>query len=252
MHGRTSGRVRNDIGPLASAVLGALLLCAAAAAGERLQTVSRGEKDPTELALFPRGAWVRPLAFGFNELVADAAWLRALQYYGEHRISDRRYPYLETLFQTVTDLDPRFVNAYIFGALTLAEDEGQLERGLALLQRGMAANPESWWLVFEYGFLQYIHGNDPDRAGHWLARAARMEDSPPWVRRLAAHASAKSGDRETAIALWLEMYHNSENEEIRRIARDYLARLGHPEFQSQSGTDSEAQVDRSLQPGRRG
>jgi hypothetical protein len=235
-------RARVDLVFLASALLGVTLLCAAAAAGERLKMASQEEKDPTELALFPRGAWVRPLAFGFNELVADAAWLRALQYYGEHRITDRRYPYLETLFQTVTDLDPRFVNAYIFGALTLAEDEGQLERGLTLLQRGMAANPESWWLVFEYGFLQYIHGNDPDRAGHWLARAARMADSPAWVRRLAAHASAKAGNRETAIALWLEMYHNSENEEIRRIARDYLGRLGHPDFQSRSDGESEART----------
>jgi tetratricopeptide (TPR) repeat protein len=202
--------------------------------------VTRTAGDPTELALFPTGAWIRPLTCGFNELAADAVWLRALQYYGEHRASDQRYPYLETLFQTLTDLDPRFVNAYIFGALTLAEDEGQLDRGLALLQRGMAANPESWWLVFEYGFLQYIHGDDPARAGHWLARAARMDDSPEWIQRLAAHASAKAGDRDTALALWLEVYHNSDNDEIRRIAREYLGRLGHPDFSTPAEDSSEA------------
>ena len=223
-----------------SASLGAVLLCAAAPAGTELQTRTRAGADPTELALFPTGAWIRPLTCGFNELVADAVWLRALQYYGEHRASDQRYPYLETLFQTLTDLDPRFVNAYIFGALTLAEDEGQLDRGLALLQRGMAANPESWWLVFEYGFLQYIHGDDPARAGYWLARAARMDGSPTWVQRLAAYASAKSGDRETALALWIEVYHNSDNDEIRRIAREYLERLGQPDFSRPAGDSSDA------------
>lgn len=227
----TSGRHRSMTGVVVSAASGVLLLVASVPAGQRLQSVSGGE-DPAELSLFPTGAWVRPLTCGFNELAADMVWLRALQYYGEHRVSDRRYPHLETLFRTLTDLDPRFVNAYIFGALTLAEDEHQLEKGLALLRRGMADNPESWWLVFEYGFLQSIHGDDPERAGYWLARAARMNDSPEWVRRLAAHATAEAGDRDTAVALWLEVYHNSENDEVRRIARDYLSRLGHPEFQS--------------------
>ena len=224
-----------------SASFGVILLCAAAWSGTKLQETTRVGDDPTELALFPTGAWIRPLACGFNELVADAVWLRALQYYGEHRASDRRYPYLETLFQTLTDLDPRFVNAYIFGALTLAEDEGQLDRGLALLRRGMAANPESWWLTFEYGFLQYIHG-DFAQAGHWLARAARMEGAEPWVQRLAAYASAKAGDHETALALWLEIYRNSENDEIRRIAREYLERLGHPDFSPPAEGSSEASL----------
>src|SRR5690606_690589 len=114
---------RRHTGLFVSASFGVILLCAAAWSGTKLQETTRVGDDPTELALFPTGAWIRPLACGFNELVADAVWLRALQYYGEHRASDRRYPYLETLFQTLTDLDPRFVNAYIFGALTLAEDE---------------------------------------------------------------------------------------------------------------------------------
>lgn len=204
---------------------GALLLLAAIPAAGRLEAVLGRASDEVELALFPTGAWVRPLAFGWTELAADLVWLQALQYYGKHRASDRRYPYLQTLFETLTDLDPRFVNAYIFGALTLAEDQHQPEAALRLLEKGMRENPKSWWLAFEYGFSHYVHGSDPARAGHWLARASRMEGAPDWVGRLAAYASTQAGDVRTARALWLGIYQNTENAEIRRIAADYLASL---------------------------
>ncbi|MCA9726701.1 MAG: hypothetical protein KC729_03395 [Candidatus Eisenbacteria bacterium] len=219
-------RVRRLPGVLAFTVGGLLLLSAAIPAGVRFDRAMARPADPTELALFPTGDWVRPAVCGFSALAADIVWLRALQYYGQHRGTDRHYPYLETLFRTLTDLDPHFINAYIFGALTLAEDEHREEAALELLRRGIARNPESWWLVFEYGFMFYVHGHDPVRASYWLTRAAHMEGAPEWTARLAAHASSQAGQATTAIALWREVYRNTENDEIRRIAVEKLAELG--------------------------
>ncbi len=219
------GASRNGIAVLAAILLGIAAYHAAGA----LESSRPDLQDDAELALFPHGPWVRPLAMGRNRLAADVAWLRAIQYYGEHRATDRLYPYAWTLFRTLTDLDPHFVNAYVFGALVLAGDQGDMEGAQLLLKEGMEANPGHWILPFEYGFLAYIHGDDMAGAAEYMARAARLPDAPPSVGRLAAYAAGRVGEVEFAIELWREMLRHTDNEEIRRIARRYLKELGAPE-----------------------
>lgn len=224
----STGSFRASALPLLAGV--ALLLLGARLGGAFAAGLEDLE-DGAELALFPRGSWIRPFICGRSELAADLVWLRAIQYYGTHRATDQSYPYAETLFGTLTDLDPTFINAYIFGALVLHEQYGRLEPALALLDKGIAANPDSYWLAFERGFFLYVTKTDPEGAVVWLTRAARMPGAPESFQRLAAFAAQRRGDREVATALWLEVYLATENEEIRKIARDYLRDLGHPDFQ---------------------
>ena len=46
-----------------------------------------------------------------------------------------------------------------------------------------------------------------------------------WLRTLAAAVAAKGGERETARLLWLEIYRDANNDQIRRSAQDHLAAL---------------------------
>jgi tetratricopeptide (TPR) repeat protein len=225
---RRSGRL-SSIGLLAL-VLG--LTGVAFVLVEPLQGSRLPLKDKDELTLFPRSAWVRPLTFGRARLAADLAWLEAIQYYGRHRKSDRRYPHAETLFRTLTGLDPRFEAAYVFGALVLAEEAGAPARAHELLAEGIRNNPQSWRLCFEYGFFAYLRRKDSAEAVTYLTRASRMPGAPATVARLAAYAAGQAGERETAIELWREMLRSADNEEVRRIARGYLRRLGAPEAAS--------------------
>jgi tetratricopeptide (TPR) repeat protein len=186
-------------------------------------------EDRDELTLFPRSAWVRPLTLGHARLAADLAWLEGIQYYGKHRKTDRQYPYAETLFRTLTGLDPGFEAAYVFGALVLREETGGPEKARELLAEGLRNNPESWRLCFEYGFFEFLERKDSAEAARYLARASRMKGAPASVGRLAAYAAGRAGERELAIELWREMIRSAENEEVRRIARRYLQSLGAPE-----------------------
>lgn len=211
--------------------VGALLLAGALGARERLEGSASSVEDRAELTYFPAGPWVRVVSLGHTSLAADLVWLRAIQYYGEHRRTDRDYPFVDNLFETLFLLDPAFENGYLFGALVLVGDLQDLDGALQMLQRGIDANPSSWRLVFEYGFFCYVHAKDPDRAAPHLARAAAMEGAPDWVRRLAAYSAKKAGRREMAIALWIEIFQNTENAEIQRVAAQYLAELGVAEYQ---------------------
>jgi len=58
------------------------------------------------------------------------------------------------LIDVITELDPQFSFAYLFGALIISEDLGAFNEGIEVLKRGMYNNPDDWWLPFEIGFLR--------------------------------------------------------------------------------------------------
>ena len=88
-------------------------------------------------------------ALGYDALVADIYWIRAVVYFGRQRLSDakdKNYDLLYPLLDLVTTLDPRFNVAYRFGAFFLSENapDGPDRPDLAieLLKRGIEARPE--------------------------------------------------------------------------------------------------------------
>jgi tetratricopeptide (TPR) repeat protein len=230
------GRVRRGIpaglGLVAGLLAVGLLLAGTHRLGFALERARSSPADPAELTYFPTGPWVHVAALGRSRLAADLCWLEAIQYYGKHRQADQRYGYAETLFRTLTDLDPGFENAYVFGALVLHGDAQAPAAAVALLDRGMARNPSSWLLAFERGFLAYLEAKDSPEAVRYLSQAARLPDAPPWVGRLAAFAATKAGDRDLSLEMWRRVLENSENDEVRRIARARLRELGAPEADS--------------------
>jgi tetratricopeptide (TPR) repeat protein len=231
-------RIPAGLGLVTGLVAVGLLLAGAHRLTFALQRARSSTSDPAELTYFPTGPWVRVAALGRARLAADLCWLEAIQYYGKHRRGDQRYDYAETLFRTLTDLDPSFENAYVFGALVLHGDAQAPAAAFALLEKGIERNPSSWRLAFEHGFLAYLESKDSRVAVKYLSTAARLPGAPPWVGRLAAFAATKAGDRELSLEMWRRVLENSENDEVRRIARSRLRELGAPEAASYPPEDS--------------
>jgi hypothetical protein len=207
--------------PFAAAA--ALLLAAGglqATAGSRLAPA-----PGQELLYFPSGLFTRQASLGYETAAADAAWLRGIQYYGEHRLTDQKYERIGHVMAIVTDLDPRFEAAYVFGAFVLGQELRQPEAGLALLEKGRRANPDSWRLAFETGFLHYVCRRDYDAAARLFVQAARLPDHPDYVERFAAFASQRAGNDDVAILLWKRVLATG-NQYMQEVARRELARLG--------------------------
>jgi hypothetical protein len=72
---------------LAATLLVVALLVASAGLLNRSYRASRGTRSVDELLYYPSGVWVRQSALGYETAAADLAWLRGIQYYGEHRLS---------------------------------------------------------------------------------------------------------------------------------------------------------------------
>jgi hypothetical protein len=175
-----------------------------------------------EMMYFPSGHMLDIASLGYETLVADLLWLRGIQYYGEHRRTDRSYPLAEHVFSTITDLDPWFIGAYRFGAFVLSQDVGQPVAGVRLIRKGMLNNPGQWQLPFDLGFLYFIELDDHDRAAHFFRFASWQDDAPQLAKRFSAFAYRKAGKTAMAKALWEEILRSSTNDVMKETAEHAL------------------------------
>lgn len=173
-----------------------------------------------ELSYYPTGQHLELATLGHREAAADLAWLRAVQYYGEHRHTDNHFARMGHVFDVLTTLSPHFIPAYVFGAFALAQEGGSFAEAERIMRMGLDANPRSGRLAFELGFLYYVRpgGRDLHRAAEYFEQAARQPDAPPQSARFAAFAHQQAGDLSVAYELWAAVYHESPNVYMRDMA----------------------------------
>jgi tetratricopeptide (TPR) repeat protein len=189
--------------------------------------IDRDRKDVVgeELMYFPSGLFMREFSLGHAPLLADLIWLRGIQYYGEHKRTDRNFQYLSHIFNTLTTLDPQFSAGYIFGSLVISQEAGDVASAIRLLETGVRRNPDSWELLFETGFTYYVFLADYRKSAEYFRLAAKIPNCPEYVTRFAAYSSSKSGDVGFAVKLWAELMRNTKNQQMREIAERNIRRL---------------------------
>jgi hypothetical protein len=180
-----------------------------------------------ELSYYPSGRHLRPMTLGHAETAADMAWLRAVQYYGAHRMSDNQFSRMAHVFDILTSLAPGFIPAYVFGGFALAQEGRDFEGAERLMLKGLEANPRSGTLAFQLGFLYYVRpgGRDLRRAAEMFERAARQPDAPPQSARFAAFSRQHSGDLRIALELWNRVAQDSPNHYLREMAQREVRRI---------------------------
>jgi tetratricopeptide (TPR) repeat protein len=188
--------------------------------------------QPTDRLLYLRsGRTADRLALSFDNLVSDVYWIRTIQHYGrdyKNRGRTSRFELLEPLLDITTTLDPHFLIAYRFGAIFLAlsppDGPGRPDRAIALLEKGLAANPAKWQLAHDLAFTHYLYTGDYQAATAWFRKAMDMPGAPEWLGPLAAATAASGGDRAGARKMLGELL-GAEETYIRRAAERTLAQL---------------------------
>jgi tetratricopeptide (TPR) repeat protein len=178
-----------------------------------------------ELMYFPSGIAVRALSVGMYSTLADLVWLRFIQYYGEHRMTDARFDLMYHILDILTTLDTRFLYAYTLGGLMLTHDAERPDQAEKLLKKGMMNNPDDWRYPYMHAFINYVFLRNYEVAKTYFALASRKPNAPEMTKRWEAFVLYKKlGDRETALQLWLDLY-TTENPEEREIARVYIMEI---------------------------
>ncbi len=172
------------------------------------------------------------IALGFDAFAADVYWIRAVQHYGGDRLAPegarRRYELLYPLLDITTTLDPYFNIAYRFGAIFLSEPypggAGRPDLAVALLRKGIAAQPTRWHYYHDIGFVHYWALQDPQGAATWFRQAAALPGAPNWLLPVAAAMLTEGADRTSARYLWRQILQADEEWLRRRAVRGLLQR----------------------------
>jgi hypothetical protein len=188
--------------------------------------------DRPELLYVRSPAVARRAATGYEGIAADLYWIRAIQHFGQERLSPRghvrTYALLYPLLDLTTTLDPYFSIAYRFGAIFLGEPypdgPGRPDLAAALLRKGLAAQPGKWQYMQDLGFVYYWHVRDFKTAASCFQQASEMPGAPTWLRPLAAVTLAEGGHRGSARELFQQLA-QSEEPWLRDSARLRLAQL---------------------------
>jgi tetratricopeptide (TPR) repeat protein len=186
----------------------------------------------TPLLWLQDAATMRRLTLGFDSLIADVYWMRAVVYFGRQRLSERQdknYDLLYPFLDFVTTLDPRFTTAYRFGAIFLSEPPpggpGRPDLAVALLIRGAERTPERWEYLRDIGFVYFNTYRDYAQAAEWYQRASEIDGAPIWLQTTAAAVLVQGGERDAARLIWQQMLESADDAWLQREAQTRLAQF---------------------------
>jgi tetratricopeptide (TPR) repeat protein len=222
--------------PARSAAVFAVVMAALLSASVALQ-LARDRATPAShgtarYLYLQSGSALTYLTVAYQTLAADVYWIRAIQHYGNDRLSKGgtgRYELLYPLLDITTTLDPRFTIAYRFGAIFLAEEPpggpGRPDLAIALLRKGLRAEPRKWQYAEDAGFIYYWQAREPVTAAHWFERASAIPGAPNWLVPLAATMLVQGGDRRSSRFLWQQLRATADQDWLRNLADLRLSQL---------------------------
>jgi hypothetical protein len=211
--------------PLIALVLLAALVAASIPFQIKIDDM-RGRFRSVEESLYLSSSSLKKLSLGYNDLMADIYWLRALQYFGSTKLEEQNPELLYHYFDIITDLDPRFVNAYRYGGTFLAEPPpfglGDVQKGTDLFDKGRKNNPGDYKLPLEEAFIYYFYPKDYERAAELFREASEKPGISPLrkasIKGMAASAHARGGNNELSRKIWEIVYETSPSEGRREFA----------------------------------
>ena len=199
---------------------------------EQQETLGRPTPANEHLLYVRSPEFMKRAALEYDSLLADIYWIRAVQHYGQTKLSpdaNKNYDLLFPLLDLTTSLEPGFSIAYRFGAIFLAEPypagAGRTDLAIALLQKGLKQQPNKWEYVEDIGFIYYWWNQDYAAAAQWFMRASDMPGAPNWLSALAAVTLAKGGNRESSRRLWTEVLNSPDASWLKQQATFRLSQL---------------------------
>jgi tetratricopeptide (TPR) repeat protein len=197
-------------------------ILAAFGAHVRLERLSGDGPAGEQLLYLPSGKLLKVWSLGHQETLADLIYLWSIQFYGHYR-GGQRYDRLMQIYDTVvTELDPRFRDAYLLGSLILALEARRPEDALSLLEKGIEANPDDWMLPFEAGFVAFESLNDYRRAADYFQISMERPGAHPAVRRFRAAMFDRLGDEATSLSLWMEILETADSDYVESVAAKHV------------------------------
>lgn len=167
--------------------------------------------------------------FGYQEAGADMMWIRAVQDfdYCDHQ-KDKNIckdeSWLFSMLDTITNMSPSFRMAYAAGGLALTVIITDVKGATKIFDKGVAAFPKDWPILFRAAYHYLYEENDKKRAAELLIQAGK-NGAPPWVYSLAGRLYSDEGDSVLAEKVLQDMVSSGQSEEFIKRLREKIATI---------------------------
>lgn len=167
------------------------------------------DKTISHFNMLPSGI-AKAITLEFSGIISDHLMLKTLTYMGERIIKNEKHTSGEwqIIYQAlvqITNLDPRFFDAYLVAAMTLPWDAGMVKETNTLLEKAGTVLTDDYrpYFFLWYNYLNFL--NDQERAGYYLEKAARKPGAPVYFKTLAARMKLFAGKTYAGIIFLQEM-----------------------------------------------
>lgn len=179
-----------------------------------------------ETTFIPSAQAVRLVALGYDQLLADFYWLAFVAYVGDSVARSYDHSVLaDKYLDLISSLDPYFTQPYWYCAFTIGSEQNRPLRANEIIQRGIRANPDNWYLPYIAGINMYLFAHDEVSAAKYYTVASKFSDAPPWLARQANILAAKIPSTIKEINTWDSIYRSEKSEMIQKKAREKLVAL---------------------------
>ncbi len=181
-----------------------------------------------------QGAKLKDFSLGLNGLIADWYWMQSLQYLGGkfaakpdakinvNDLSEFNPKLLYPLLDNAVSFDPQFYGVYEYGAVVLPAIDPAL--AIKIVEKGIENNPKEWRLYNQLGYI-YWRQNDFVKAAEAYQKASEIEGSSPIMKIMAAKMEGEGGSRETARAIYSQMFDEAQDTKTKQTAELQLFRI---------------------------
>lgn len=177
-------------------------------------------------------------SLGFDNAIADWAFLSYLQYFGDVATREQTgYDLNDDFFDLVTARDPRFLEVYPFATAGISYYLGDPETTIAYMDRGTDAlgpevRPDAFWLWRYKAIDQLLLLGDTNgaeysmtQAADWARQAGETEFAD-FFQRTADFLRSDPNNVPVRFYAWMTVYQEAVDVPIRKRAEDELLLLG--------------------------
>ena len=176
---------------------------------------------------------------GLQGLASSKLWIDFIQYYGGQQGEDSGFKYSYDYLQSISEIEPRFINPYLVVVSALGFRSGNPEPGQEILMRGLDYitpdwNEDSYRLPFQLAILNFLFLGDQEggRDAYYLAaeryERSHGESAEQW-RELGDSLYQNPRSARSQFNIWHQIYTTSMDEEVKGQAYERLLELGNLE-----------------------
>jgi tetratricopeptide (TPR) repeat protein len=210
----------------------ALLIVCLTASVLLLRRIDRERTGATleEVLYISSPTFLKRMSLGYDGLLADVYWTRAVQYFGDKlNRGSEHFDLLAPLLEITTALDPQLLVAYEYGSNFLAPKipggAGQPQRAIKLVEFGIRNNPNQWRLYYDLGFIYYMELDDYDNAEKAFADGAKVPNAHQVMPIMAAKMAEHAGNIQTARLMWVTTLQTTRDPTVKSNAVAHLNAL---------------------------